>query len=111
MRIGEVVVVGRGNLGLDAGVITVREAKFDRSRLVRLHPTTTEALHRYATERNRLCPRPCSSAFFLSSTGTQRLARITEITRTLQRITRDRTRALLFPSPMRRESQTTLPTP
>jgi integrase len=70
MRIGEVVALGREDLDLDAGVITVREAKFDRSRLVPLHPTTTEALRRYAAERDRLCPRPRSSAFFLSSTGT-----------------------------------------
>lgn len=70
MRIGEVVALGREDLDLDAGVITVREAKFDRSRLVPLHPTTTQALRRYAAERDRLCPRPGSSAFFLSSTGT-----------------------------------------
>jgi len=70
MRIGEVVAVGRDDLDLDVGVINVREAKFDRSRLVPLHPTTTEALRHYATERDRLCPRPRSSTFFLSSTGT-----------------------------------------
>ena len=35
-----------------------------------LHPTTTEALRRYASERDRLCPAPRSRAFFLSSAGT-----------------------------------------
>jgi integrase len=70
MRVGEVVALQRDGLDLDTGVITVREAKFDRSRLVPLHPTTTEALRRYAAERDRLCPRPRSSAFFLSGTGT-----------------------------------------
>jgi integrase/recombinase XerD len=70
MRIGEVVAVGRADVDLDTGVITIREAKFDRSRLVPLHPTTTEALRHYATVRDRLCPRPRASAFFLSSTGT-----------------------------------------
>lgn len=70
MRVGEVVALQRDDLDLDAGVITIREAKFDRSRLVPLHPTTTEALRRYAAERDRLCPRPRSRAFFLSSTGT-----------------------------------------
>jgi integrase/recombinase XerD len=50
-------------------VITIREAKFDRSRLVPLHPTVAEAVSRYAAERDRLCPRPRSSAFFISSTG------------------------------------------
>jgi integrase/recombinase XerD len=70
MRIGEVVALQRDDLDLDAGVITVHEAKFDRSRLVPLHLSTIEALRRYAAARDRLCPRPRSSAFFLSSTGT-----------------------------------------
>lgn len=70
MRVGEVVALQRDDLDLDVGVITVHEAKFDRSRLVPLHPTTAEALRRYAAERDRLCPRPRSGAFFLSSTGT-----------------------------------------
>jgi integrase/recombinase XerD len=70
MRIGEVVGLQRGDVDLDAGVITIREAKFDRSRLVPLHPTVTEALSRYVAERDRLCPRPRSTAFFLSSIGT-----------------------------------------
>jgi hypothetical protein len=39
------------------------------------------------------------------------LAGIIEITRTLQRVTRDQTRALLFLAPVQRNSQMTLPTP
>ena len=35
-----------------------------------LHPTVTDALGRYQTERDRLCPGPRSPAFFLSSVGT-----------------------------------------
>jgi integrase/recombinase XerD len=70
MRVGEAVALQRDDVDLDAGVITVREAKYDRPRLVPLHPSTTAALRRYATERDRLCPRPRSGAFFLSSTGT-----------------------------------------
>jgi integrase/recombinase XerD len=53
-----------------AGVITVREAKFDPSLLVPLHPTATEALGRYAAERDRLRPRPRSGAFLLCGVGT-----------------------------------------
>jgi hypothetical protein len=53
------------------GVITIRHAKFDRPRLVPLHPTVTEALSRYATERDYLCPRPRARAFFVSSAGTR----------------------------------------
>jgi integrase/recombinase XerD len=62
--------LGREDVDLDAGLITIRKAKHDRARLVPLHSTATEALRRYASERDRLCPTPRSRAFFLSSAGT-----------------------------------------
>ena len=55
-------------------MITIRKAKDDRVRLVPLHPTAAEALRRYASVRDRLCPTPRSRAFFLSSAGTPVLA-------------------------------------
>jgi integrase/recombinase XerD len=70
MRIGEAVALGREDVDLDAGVITIRKAKGDRARLVPLHPTAIEALRRYASTRDRLCLTPRSRAFFLSSVGT-----------------------------------------
>jgi integrase/recombinase XerD len=72
MRVGEAVALERGDVDLDDGVITIREpvAKLERARLVPLHATTVQALERYARTRERLCPRPNSSAFLLSSTGT-----------------------------------------
>lgn len=70
MRIGEAVALRRGDVSLDTGVITIREAKHGRERLVPLHPTAAAALRKYAAERDRLCPRPRSGTFFLSSTGT-----------------------------------------
>lgn len=69
MRVGEAVALHRDDIDLDTGVITIRQAKHDRWRLVPLHPSTTDALRRYAGERARLCPRPHSSMFFVSSTG------------------------------------------
>jgi len=71
MRVGEAVGLDRDDVDLRAGVITIRHAKFDRTRLVPLHPTVTEALSRYAAERDRLCPRPRARAFFVSSAGTR----------------------------------------
>ncbi len=71
MRIGEAVGLQRNDVDLGAGVITIRHAKFDRSRLVPLHATVTEALQRYATDRDRLCVKPRSEAFFVSSVGTE----------------------------------------
>jgi len=70
MRIGEAVALEREDVDLDTGLITIRKAKGDRARLVPLHLTATEALRRYASERDRLCPRARSRAFFLSSAGT-----------------------------------------
>jgi integrase len=85
MRVGEAVGLDRDDVDLRAGVITIRHAKFDRARLVPLHPTATEALSRYATERDRLCPRPRARAFFVSSAGT-RLDR-SSVGKTLRQIT------------------------
>jgi integrase/recombinase XerD len=69
MRIGEAIALEREDVDLDAGLITIRKAKHDRAPLVPLHPTATEALRRYASKRDRLCPTPRSRAFFLSSVG------------------------------------------
>ena len=85
MRVGEAVGLDRDDVDLQAGVITIRHAKFDRPRLVPLHPTVTEALSRYAAERDRLCPRPRARAFFVSSVGT-RLDR-SGVAKTLRQIT------------------------
>ena len=85
MRVGEAVGLDRDDVDLRAGVITIRHAKFDRPRLVPLHPTVTEALSRYAAVRDRLCPRPRARAFFVSSMGT-RLDR-SGVGKTLRKIT------------------------
>ncbi len=70
MRLGEAIGLDRDDVDLEGGVITIRHAKFDRSRLVPLHPSSSEALRAYAAERDRLCPRPHTRTFFLSSVGT-----------------------------------------
>jgi integrase/recombinase XerD len=85
MRVGEAVGLDRDDVDFEAGVITIRQAKFDRTRLVPLHATTTSALRAYAAERDRLCPAPGSVAFFVSSAGTP-LNR-SDVAKTLRRIT------------------------
>jgi integrase/recombinase XerD len=70
MRVGEACGLQRDDLDLDTGVVMIHEGKFGRSRLVPLHPSTIQALRRYAAERDRLCPQPRATTFFLSSTGT-----------------------------------------
>lgn len=85
MRVGEAVGLDREDVAFDTGVITIRHAKFDRSRLVPLHASTTAALRTYATERDRLCLARASTAFFVSGAGT-RLGRA-DVAKTLRRIT------------------------
>ncbi len=63
MRIGEAIALEREDVDLEAGLVTIRKAKHDRARLVPLHPTATEALRRYASERDRLCPTPRARSF------------------------------------------------
>jgi integrase/recombinase XerD len=72
MRLGEAIALQPGDVDLDDGVITIRAplAKLERARLVPLHQTTVQALERYLSARARLCPRPRSNTFFLSSIGT-----------------------------------------
>jgi integrase len=87
MRVGEAIALEGDDLDLDEGVITIREqtAKLDRARLVPLHPTTVHALATYLSARQRLCPKPRSSAFFLSGAGTA-LDR-SAVSKTLRKIT------------------------
>jgi integrase/recombinase XerD len=87
MRVGEAVALEVDDVDLNDGVITIREqvAKLERARLVPLHPTTVDALDRYARTRARLCPKPRSRAFFLSATGTT-IDR-SEVSKTLRKIT------------------------
>lgn len=64
LRLSEACRLQRGDVDLDAGMLTVRETKFCKSRLVPLHPTATRALGRYATERDTRPEVVVSSVFF-----------------------------------------------
>ena len=68
-------------------MITIREqiAKLEKARLVPVHPTTVDALDRYASERDRLCPTPRSRHFFISSIGSA--VTRSEVAKTLRRLT------------------------
>jgi integrase/recombinase XerD len=76
VRLGEALSLERGDLDPAAGVLTIRQAKFRKARQLPLHPSATAALAGYAARRDRLRPRPATTAFFVSTTGA-RLARTT----------------------------------
>jgi integrase/recombinase XerD len=69
LRPGEAVRLTRDDVDLQDGRLVVRETKFHKSRLVPLHPSATQALHRYARARDRHLPNPDTAAFFLLDTG------------------------------------------
>jgi integrase len=70
LRLGEAASLDRTDADLDAGVLTIRDSKTGRARLVPVHPTTARALRDYAARRDQLCPRPATSRFFVSIRGT-----------------------------------------
>jgi integrase/recombinase XerD len=69
MRCREALQLDRDDVDLIKGVLTVRGAKFGKSRYVPLHATTQRALQDYATCRDSLCPAPGSLSFFVSDIG------------------------------------------
>jgi integrase/recombinase XerD len=71
MRLGETLALDRQDVDLAQGLITVRRAKGNKSRLVPLHPSTQRALQRYADMRDQTIPQPLSPSFFVSEQGTR----------------------------------------
>jgi len=69
MRVGEALHLTREDVDLRSGVLQIRDAKFDRERLVPLHPSTTDRLRTYAHSRDQWTSSARSSAFFVSGTG------------------------------------------
>jgi integrase/recombinase XerD len=72
MRVGEALALTRRDVALVEGTLTVRHAKFNRMRLVPMHPSTTDALRRYALVRDHLCPDPGTDRFFHTGRVIQR---------------------------------------
>ena len=71
MRIGEPLALDRADVDLAGGSLSIRGAKFGKSRWLPLHPSTTARLARYAERRDRLYPAPPTPSFFLSEQGTR----------------------------------------
>jgi integrase/recombinase XerD len=70
-RTGEEMGLDREDTDLDRGIMVIRGSKHGKSRLVPLHATTGEQLSSYQRRRDLLCPRPATTAFFLSGAGTR----------------------------------------
>ena len=64
LRLSEARRLTSDDADLVDGILTIRETKFRKSRLVPLHPTTTRALRRYADRRDACLAAPRSEYFF-----------------------------------------------
>lgn len=71
MRISEAINLDRKDVDLGQGILTVRQTKFNKSRLLPVHTSTRDKLCEYARIRDRICPRSKSPSFFVSERGTR----------------------------------------
>jgi integrase len=69
LRLSEALHLRCSDVDLIAGHLTVRQAKWGKSRLMPLHPTVCEAMARYLTLRQRV-PSVPDCHFFVSPAGT-----------------------------------------
>lgn len=69
LRISEALCMRRGDVDLAQGILTIRDTKFGKSRLVPVHPTTQEVMLRYAARRDERPDRQSSPYFFVTERG------------------------------------------
>jgi len=70
MRISEATSVRRDDVDLSAGIITIRETKFSKTRCIPVHDSTIQVLAEYLRRRDKIHSDALSSTFFLSDSGT-----------------------------------------
>jgi integrase len=69
LRIGEIVRLDRSDVDLQGGVLTIRQTKFKKDRLVPIYASTVAALRRYVVAREASILIRDPVAFFLSLRG------------------------------------------
>ena len=69
MRVNEALSLDQPDVDFDRGILHIRRTKFGKSRYVPVHPSTVEALKKYAEARGRLFLTPRTLAFFISERG------------------------------------------
>lgn len=72
LRVSEAVHLHDADVDLNAGLLTVRQTKFAKSRYVPLHPSTVVALSDYRGLRNQHLKRTDEMRFFVSTRGQRR---------------------------------------
>ncbi|HEY6290660.1 MAG TPA: tyrosine-type recombinase/integrase [Terriglobia bacterium] len=69
LRLGEVLKLRTGDTDWSEGVLTIRDTKFGKSRLVPLHPSTCKVLAAYAKRRNSFFGARGEAHFFVNQNG------------------------------------------
>jgi integrase len=69
LRINEALTLGADDIDLDAGVLTIRQTKFHKSRFVPLHASALAPLRDYAADRGGRHRQLRDTTFFVSDAG------------------------------------------
>ena len=69
MRIGEPLFLALANVDLTAGILTIRERKFYKTRLAPMSPAPTGVLSTYMEQREKDHPAKPDSTLFLTRSG------------------------------------------
>jgi integrase/recombinase XerD len=65
MRVSEALALDCGDVDWERGLLTIRFAKGNNSRIIPLHASTLSALRQYASIRDRVCPQRSTPSFFV----------------------------------------------
>lgn len=71
MRMSEAIALDDTDVDHDEGILTIRQTKFKKSRLVPIHTSTSEALRRYQDDKRRILGTSDCPALFVSEKGTR----------------------------------------
>ena len=69
LRISEVLKLERPDVDLGEGILTIRQTKFGKTRLVPLHTSTRDVMADYARHRDRFLRNASGPCFFLNDHG------------------------------------------
>ena len=69
LRISEALKLEQPDVDLGEGILTIRQTKFGKTRLVPLHPSTRDVMADYARRRDRFLRKASSRCFFLNDHG------------------------------------------
>lgn len=80
LRISEALSLKVDDVNLSNQLLTIRNAKFGKFRLIPVHVSTANALARYARCRDKIFPDNQSPSFFLSTIGTRPTTAVAQLT-------------------------------